>query len=113
MRGARRDPENNSRIRFLTADEEKRLRDAVRSNPAWCEHEPELTLSLSTGLRRGSMYSDLVWENIDLAARVATIPRTKNGDPVHIPLNSDAMKAIMVFHSPGKRNGSGRAERGR
>jgi integrase len=109
VRGIRREPENNSRVRFLTADEETRLREAIRSNPAWREHEPELTLSLSTGLRRGSLYQDLVWENIDLAARVATVPRTKNGEPVHIPLNADAMKALMVFHARG--DGTGRVVR--
>jgi integrase len=109
VRGIRREPENNSRVRFLTAEEERRLRDAIKSNPAWCEHEPELTLSLSTGLRRGSMYRDLVWENIDLAAQVATVPRTKNGDPVHVPLNADAMKALMVFRLRG--DGTGRVVR--
>ncbi|MGC2266136.1 MAG: site-specific integrase [Candidatus Acidiferrales bacterium] len=109
VRGIRREPENNSRVRFLTAGEEKRLREAISSNPAWREHEPELSLALSTGLRRSSMYIDLVWENVALDARVASVPRTKNGDPVHIPLNADAMKALMVFHSRG--DGTGRVVR--
>ena len=109
VRGIRREPENNSRVRFLTADEEKRLREAIRSNPAWHEHEPELSLGLSTGLRRSSMYIDLVWENVALDARIASVPRTKNGDPVHIPLNADAMKALMVFRSRG--DGTGRVVR--
>jgi len=51
MSGIRREPENNSRVRFLTADEEQKLRKAIRSNSAWREHEPELTLALNTGLR--------------------------------------------------------------
>ena len=109
VRGIRREPENNSRVRFLSADEEKRLREAIRSNLAWNEHEPELTFALSTGLRRGSMYLDLVWENIDLDLRIASVPRTKNGDPVHIPLNADATKALMVFRSRG--DGTGRVVR--
>jgi integrase len=109
VRGIRRKPENNSRVRFLTADEEKRLREAIRSNPVWQEHEPELTLALSSGLRRGSMYFDFLWENIDLDLRVACVPRTKNGDAVHIPLNADAMKALMVFRSRG--DGTGRVVR--
>ena len=33
-----------------------------------------------TGLRRTNRYVDLVWENVDLKARVATIPTTKNND---------------------------------
>lgn len=109
VRGVRRRPENNSRVRFLTADEEKRLREAIRSNPAWQEHEPELSLALSTGLRCESMYFDLLWENVDLDLRVASVPRTKNGDPVHIPLNVDAVKALMIFRSRG--DGRGRVVR--
>lgn len=55
------------------------------------------------------MYLDLVWENVDLNLRVARVPRTKNGDAVHIPLNADAMKALMVFRSRG--DGTGRVVR--
>ena len=111
MRGGQvqRKREDNSRVRYLSPEEEARLRQAIRSNPAWCEHEPELTLSLNTGLRRSSMYLYLVWENVDLAARTATVRRTKNGDPVTIPLNADAMKALMIFRSRG--DGKGRVVR--
>jgi len=108
-RGVRRKKEDNSRVRFLTLEEEKRLRSVIRSNAAWRKHEPELTFALNTGLRRRSMYIDLVWENVDLEARVATIPRTKNDDPVHVPLNADAMKALTVFRCRG--NSAGRVVR--
>ena len=94
---------------FSRPTKKKSLREAIRSNPAWCEHEPEFTFALNTGLRRGSMYQDLVWENTDLAARVATVPRTKNGEPVHIPLNAHAMQALMVFRS--RSDGTGRVVR--
>jgi integrase len=109
VRGIPRVAENNSRVRFLTAEEEQKLRKVIQSNPAWREHEPELTLALNTGLRRSSMYIDLVWENIDLDARVASVPRTKNGEPVHVPLNADAMQAITIFRSRG--DGRGRVVR--
>jgi site-specific recombinase XerD len=104
-RGIRRKKENNSRVRFLTPEEEQKLREAIRSNPAWCGHEPELTLALNTGLRSSSMYRDLLWKNVDLPARIATVPQTKNGHPVHIPLNADAMKALMIFRSRGDGTG--------
>jgi integrase len=107
--GVRRRPENNSRVRFLTPEEEAKLRKVIQSNDAWLEHEPELTLALNTGLRRRSMYIDLVWEHIDLNGRLATVPRTKNGDPVHVPLNADAIRALMIFRSRG--DGTGRVVR--
>jgi integrase len=103
------------RVRFLTLDEEKRLRAAIPSKPEWAEHEPEMELALHTGLRRGSMYLDLIWENIDLAGRVAAVPRTKNGESVHVPLNADAVRALLVLRSRGDgtgrvvRNGAGEA----
>lgn len=104
-----RQRENNSRVRYLTPEEETKLREVIRTKPAWREHEPELDLALNTGLRRSSMYRELLWENVDLSERVATIPRTKNGDPVHIPLNAPAMKALMIFRSRG--DGAGRVVR--
>lgn len=105
LRGLRRQTENNSRVRFLSAEEEKRLREALRSKPEWAEHEPELDVAIHTGLRRSSMYLNLVWEHIDLKSRVASIPRTKNGEPIHIPLNADAMRALMIFRRRGQGTG--------
>jgi integrase len=104
-RGIQRKPENNSRVRFLTVDEERKLREAVRSNPVWAPHEPEIDLAISTGLRRSSMYDRLTWDNVDLQQKIAMIPVTKNGDPVVVPLNSDAMKALMIFRSRGDGGG--------
>lgn len=108
-RAVRRQNENNNRVRFLTPDEERKLREAIRGNPAWADHEPELDLALHTGLRRGSMYQDLTWENIDLAGCIAVVPRTKNGEQVVVPLNDDAMRALHVFRSRG--DGTGRVVR--
>jgi integrase len=108
-RKVRKQKENNNRIRFLTIDEEKRLREAICSKPEWAEHEPELDLALHTGLRRRSMYIDLVWENVDLKARIAIIPETKNDDQVVVPLNDVAMRALAIFRSRG--DGSGRVVR--
>jgi integrase len=109
LHGLRRATENNSRVRFLTFEEEGKLREVIRSRSEWAEHEPELDLALHTGLRRGSMYRDLVWENVDLAARVALIPRTKNGEPVVVPLNDIALRALAVFRARG--DGRGRVVR--
>jgi len=109
LRGLRRKAENNGRVRFLSAEEEEKLRSIIRSKPEWAEHEAELDLALHTGLRRGSMYRGLTWECVDLKTRVAVISRTKNGDQVVVPLNSAAMHALTVFRSRG--DGKGRVVR--
>ena len=83
--------ENNARVRWLSAEEEVRLRATVS---ATCpEHMPELDLALNTGLRLGELYG-LEWENVNLARRVLTIPRPKNGEMRHVPLNGSALAAL-------------------
>jgi integrase len=105
VRGLRRAKENNSRVRFLTPNEEKKLRLAIRSKPEWAEHEAEVDLALHTGLRRSSMYLHLLWENVDEKGRTLTIPITKNGDAITLPLNADAMRALAIFKMRGDGNG--------
>src|SRR5215472_825820 len=105
----RKQTENNSRVRFLSPEEEKKLRAAIRSKPEWAEHEPEVDLAVNTGLRRGSMYVALAWQNVDLGERVAIIPETKNGEQVVVPLNDAALRALAIFRSRG--DGTGRVVR--
>jgi integrase len=108
-RKVRKQTESNNRVRFLSLDEEKKLREAIRSKPEWASHEPELDLALHTGLRRGSMYLGLTWENVSLAARFAIIPKTKNGEQVVVPLNTVAMRTLVTFRARG--DGTGRVVR--
>lgn len=82
---------NNSRTRWLTPEEEVRLRAAIE---ATCpEHMPELDLALNTGLRLGELYG-LTWENVNVSRRVLTVLRSKNGETRHVPLNSTALVAL-------------------
>ena len=43
--------EDNSRVRFITYAEEAIIREIIRQR--WPIHEPEFTLALETGMRRG------------------------------------------------------------
>jgi hypothetical protein len=54
--------EVNNRVRFLTMEEEKKLRKTVEGK--WASYLPELDLAINTGLRKGSQYS-LTWEMVD------------------------------------------------
>jgi len=94
--------ENNSRVRWLSAEEEVRLRAVISE---MCpEHMPELDLALNTGLRLGELFG-LVWENVNLARRVLTVPRAKNGEMRHVPLNGPALAALANLQNCG--NGTG------
>ena len=91
--------ENNARVRWLSAEEEVRLRAAMSATSP--QHLPELDLALNTGMRLGEMYS-LNWENVNIARRTLTIPRCKNGQLRHVPLNVTAIAALETLR---KQNG--------
>jgi integrase len=86
--------ENNSRVRFLSDDEELRLRNVLATTYLW--HVPEFDLALHTGLRQGSQYS-LTWDMVDWNERMLNIPRTKNEEPLHVPLNEAALAALRII----------------
>lgn len=93
---------NNSRTRWLAPEEEVRLRVAIQ---AGCpEHMPELDLALNTGLRLSELYG-LTWENVNVSRRVLTVPRSKNGETRHVPLNSAALAALTELRNRGEGTG--------
>lgn len=113
------------KVRYLTSDEEKRLREAINqrdikiktdrdnanqwrrergydlfpdlSSFKFADHiSPMILLSMNTGLRQGEVFT-LKWDNINLERALLTIEgdNAKSGKTRHIPLNSEAV-AILV-----------------
>jgi integrase len=67
----------------------------------WPAHLLELDVAINTGLRKGSQYG-LTWDMVDWKSRELHIPRTKNEEPLHAPLNDAAISALKtVFESGG------------
>jgi site-specific recombinase XerD len=83
--------EDNDRVRYLSSDEEKRLRGVLIAS--WPEHLPELDLALHTGMRRSEMYG-LDWQDVHVGRRFLHIKRGKNGEGRYVRLNSVAVKAL-------------------
>jgi len=94
--------EDNNRVRFLTEEEEKKLRNVIEAK--WSSHLPELDLAINTGMRKGSQYG-LMWDMVDFRGRMLNIPRTKNEEPIHVPLNDAAIAALRVVHDRGDGRG--------
>jgi integrase len=68
------------------------------------EHLAEFIFALNTGLRLSSQYG-ATYDMIDWTRNVLDLPRTKNDEPVHVPLNSEALAAIRSLPSWKERNG--------
>lgn len=116
--------DNSPDVRYLTKDEEKRLRSSLierdkrikterasannhRSNRGYPLYPdlfkqvyadyltPMVLLSINTGLRRGEVFN-LHWEDINFDTNVLTVkgPKAKSGNTRHIPLNTEAQKAL-------------------
>jgi len=90
--------EDDSRLLFLTVDEE---RSSARSlKPKGASHLAELDLAINGGMRKGSQYG-LTWDMVDFNGRMLNIPRTKNEEPIHVPLDDAAIAALRVVHDRG------------
>ena len=87
---------NNGRMRFLSPEEEAKLRELIQE---LCPHHlPELELAINTGMRMGEQYS-MTWDCVDFDQRMLTLPRTKNGETRHVPLNDPAIAALRTAQS--------------
>jgi integrase len=113
--------------RFLSADEEARLRQALDdreerirrerdSANAWrderqyellpdlragafADHlKPLVLISLQTGMRRGELFA-LTWHSVDLTAGRITVhgATAKSGTTRHLPLNSEALAILRAW----------------
>ena len=91
VRATQHQREDNSRVRYLSAEEETRLRAILIGR--WSEHIPVLDLALHTGLRRGEMFG-LEWPDVDVTGRCLHVRRGKNGEGRYVHLNSVALQAL-------------------
>lgn len=92
------------RMRWLTADEWKALRDALP------DHQRRMAeLAIATGIRQANVFR-LEWAQIDLERRIAWIhpDQAKAGKPVRVPLNDDAMRVLRAQQKARDRREGGR-----
>ncbi len=74
---------------------------AVKAEPDYSRDF--LRMNLLTGMRRGELMA-LRWENVDLDARTLHLPKTKNGDPLNLPLST--YLAELLAERKRRANGS-------
>ncbi len=92
---------------------ERRRRGAVTAHelPAWWSavmEEPDyardfLLIALFTGMRRNEIAS-LRWEQVNLKERALHIPKTKNGDPLDLPMSDYLVHLLQERRQRGNRS---------
>jgi site-specific recombinase XerD len=90
--------EDNGRVRFLSAQEETKLRAAI---PA--DRLVELDIALNTGMRLSEQYRT-EWRHVDFEHRILSVEDTKTSDTRHIPLSDAALAAFRALEK--KKTGS-------
>ena len=68
--------------------------------------QSEFEIALHTGMRPSEQYG-LIWSRVDLARKLITIPKSKNGNTRHIPLNSVAQAAFEELFARSSGQGRG------
>lgn len=126
---------DDSRVRYLSQDEERRLRTALQereeqrrrsrdSGNAWAQERsrplralwpqdgytdylaPMVLLAINTGMRRGELLG-LRWAEVNLDRKLLTVAaaNAKSRRARHIPLNSEATSTLMRWRGAGARAG--------
>ncbi len=86
---------HNERVRFLSVEEEKKLRTVILER--FPERLPEFELALHTGMRLSEQYGAR-WADVDFERRIFTVPLDKGGKTSHVPLNVAALRALAELH---------------
>lgn len=102
------DPKNE-RDRFMSFEEYNRLQAVMHP-----ENLDLVRCAIFTGMRAGEMFP-LKWEQVNLGARLITLPMTKNGRPRRVPISDEAlivlqrlpsrMKSPLLFPDPKSMTG--------
>lgn len=100
FREVRKPPEPPARRRGVKPSEITAIRERL-TGPAGQEVFAGFELGIETGMRAGEMWS-LGREQIDLAARVAHLEQTKNGDARDVALSPRAVEIIEGLLADGR-----------
>ena len=82
-------PEDNERIRYLSPEEVQKL---YANLPDWLM--PIVTVARHTGLRLSNIL-ELSWKNVSLFRKVIIVEKTKNGEPLGLPMNQTAFNTLI------------------
>jgi integrase len=83
--------EQNERVRWLSEDEENRLRTAIEK---LCPAQmAAFTVATHTGMRKSEQFS-LTWDEIDFDRKRIFLSQTKNGSDREVPMNKTVLAVL-------------------
>lgn len=85
--------EDNERVRWLTDEEEARLR-AVLGEREW----PKVSFALNTGFRQANQFG-LPWSDVNFETGAVTARGSKSGDTYHVPMNHELRELLRGLES--------------
>ncbi len=89
--------DSRGKVRFLSADEEKRLRKVLNEKGGRRPKlmKPLILLAMNTGMRRGELFH-LTWQNVNYNTKTITVvgEKAKSGSTRHIPMNAEAVQVL-------------------
>lgn len=94
-RSVERRTEDNEKTRFLSDEERERLLIACKGSK-WPRLYALVLAALTTGARKGELLG-LTWADIDRERGLATVGRSKNGDPKLLPLVPAVLDELRRF----------------
>jgi integrase len=97
--GIKRRPEPAGRVRYLSNEERERLLAACDAQADWPDLPLLVRLALSTGARLSELLA-LRWQDIDIKAKVARIPTSKNSEPRVLPLLPPVLERLEAKPRP-------------
>ncbi len=96
VRNIRSLPENNTRVRFLSEVERKRLLEACKQSQ-WQKLYLLVLLAITTGARKGELMN-LRWSDLDYGRKTAFVETSKNGQPKTLLLTDSVIKELQQFN---------------
>ena len=87
------------RVRYLTEDEFEKLYQACNDRL-----KPIVLFAVNTGVRQDNILS-LTWESMDLHRGVFTLPYTKNGERLGLPMNNTVKELLTELNKVRHING--------
>lgn len=93
-------PDPNEIVRYLDKSERKRLLNACKQSQ-WSKLYLLVLMAMSTGMRKSELLQ-LRWCDIDFDRQLAMLADSKNGDPLHCPIPSQAIEELKRHRKIGK-----------